>query len=311
MRIAVFGTGGVGGFFGGKLAQAGEEVVFIARGSHLGAIRRDGLRVESVGGDFHIFPARAESDPAVVGPVDVVLVGVKAWQVTEAAQAIQPLMGPATVVIPLQNGVEAAAQLAAVLGEQYVAWGLCRISCLVAGPGLIRHVGIEPYVGFNWLDGHADPRLEVLQAAFGRVGVKAEIPGDIQVKVWEKFVFIAAISGVGAVTRAPAGALRSLPATRAMLEAAIHEVAAVGRASGVPLSEQLEANTLRFIDSIPTGTVASMQRDVSENRPSELECQSGAVVRMGTAYGVPTPVHAFFYASLLPQEGRARGQLSF
>ena len=311
MRIAVFGSGGVGGFFGGKLAQAGEEVVFIARGRHLDAIQRDGLWVESVGGNFHIHPARAESDPVLVGAVDVVLVGVKAWQVPEAAQAIQPLVGPATIVIPLQNGVEAAAQLAAVLGEQYVAWGLCRISCLVAALGVIRHVGIEPYIGFNWLDGRTDPRLEVLQAAYGRVGVKAEIPADIQVKVWEKFVFIAAISGMGAVTRSPAGALRTLPATRALLEAAIYEVAAVGRASGVRLSEQLEDNTLRFIDSIPAGTLASMQRDIGENRPSELECQSGAVVRMGQAYGVPTPVHAFIYASLLPQEARARGQLNF
>jgi 2-dehydropantoate 2-reductase len=311
MLVAVFGSGGVGGFFGGKLAQAGEEVIFIARGSHLEAIRRDGLRVESVGGDFHIFPARAESDPGAVGRVDIVLVGVKAWQVAEAAQAIRSLVGPATIVIPLQNGVEAAVQLAAVLGEQHVTGGLCRISCLVAGPGLIRHVGIEPTIGFNWLDGHADARLEALQAAFGRAGVRAELPADIQVKVWEKFVFIAAISGIGAVTRAPAGVLRSTPETRRMLEAAIYEAAAVGRASGVALSEQLEENTLRLIDSLPVGTMASMQRDISENRPSELECQSGAVVRLGQAYGVPTPVHAFIYASLLPQEARAHGQTSF
>lgn len=311
MRIAVFGTGGVGGFFGGKLAKAGEEVIFIARGSHLDAIRRDGLRVESVGGDFNIYPAHAERDPAKVGMVDIVLLGVKAWQVPEAAQAIRPLVGSATMVIPLQNGVEAAAQLAAVLGEQHAAGGLCRISSLVAAPGLIRHVGIEPYIGFNWLDGHADQRLEALQAAFGRVGVKADIPADILVKVWEKFVFIAAISGVGAVTRAPAGALRSVPETRRMLEAAIYEVAAVGRASGVALAEQLEQNTLCFIDSLPPGTMTSMQRDISENRPSELECQNGAVVRMGQTYGVPTPVHAFIYASLLPQEALARGQISF
>jgi len=311
MRIAVFGSGGVGGFFGGKLSQAGEEVIFIARGSHLEAIQRDGLRVESVGGDFHIFPARAESDPGKVGTVDIVLVGVKAWQVPEAAQAIQSLVGSATVVIPLQNGVEAMDQLVAVLGKEHVAGGLCRVSSLVAAPGVIRHVGIEPYIGFNWLDGHPDPRLNQLQAAFERVGINAEIPADIQVKVWEKFVFIAAISGVGAVARAPAGVLRAVPETRRMLEAAIHEVAAVGRASGVPLAEQLEQNTLRFIDSIPPGTMASMQRDISDNRPSELECQNGAVVRLGQACGVPTPVHAFIYSSLLPQERRARGEVSF
>ncbi len=311
MRIAVFGSGGVGGFFGGKLAQAGEEVIFIARGSHLQAIQRDGLRVESVGDDFHIFPARAEGNSGKVGRVDIVLVGVKAWQVPDAAQAIRPLVGPDTVVIPLQNGVEATPQLAAVLGESHVAGGLCRISSLVAAPGLIRHVGIEPYIGFNWLDGRPDPRLEALQAAFARVGVMAEIPADIQVKVWEKFVFIAAISGVGAVARAPAGVLRSVPETRLMLEAAIQEVATVGRASGVHLAEQLEQNTLRFIDSIPPGTMASMQRDISDNRPSELECQNGAVVRLGQACGVPTPVHAFIYASLLPQERRARGEVHF
>jgi len=311
MRIAVFGSGGVGGFFGGKLAQAGEEVIFIARGSHLEAIQRDGLWVESVGGDFHIFPARAESDPGKVGAVDIVLVGVKAWQVPDAAQAIRPLVGPDTVVIPLQNGVEATPQLGAVLGDLHVAGGLCRISSMVAAPGVIRHVGIEPYIVFNWLDGHPDPRLEALQAAYARVGVNAEIPADIQVKVWEKFVFIAAISGVGAVARAPAGVLRSVPETRRMLEAAIYEVAAVGRESGVHLVEQLEQNTLRFIDSIPPGTMASMQRDISDNRPSELECQNGAVVRLGQACGVPTPVHAFIYASLLPQECRARGEVSF
>lgn len=311
MRIAVFGSGGVGGFFGGKLAQAGEEVIFIARGSHLDAIQRDGLRVESVGGDFHIFPALAENDPGKVGTVDIVLVGVKAWQVPEAAHAIRPLVGLDTVVVPLQNGVEATPQLAAVLGEQHVAGGLCRISSLVAAPGLIRHVGIEPYIGFNWLDGRPDPRLKNLQAAYARVGVNAEIPANIQVKVWEKFVFIAAISGVGAVTRAPAGVLRAVPETRRMLESAIQEIAAVGRASGVPLAEQLEQNTLRFIDSIPPGTMASMQRDISENRPSELECQNGAVVRLGMACGVPTPVHAFIYASLLPQEARARSVISF
>jgi 2-dehydropantoate 2-reductase len=240
-----------------------------------------------------------------------VLVGVKTWQVAEAAQAIRSLIGPATVVIPLQNGVEAAAQLAAVLGEQHVAWGQCRISSLVAAPGLIRHVGIEPTIGFNWLDGHADPRLDALCAAYVRAGIHAEIPADIQVKVWEKFVFIAAISGVGAVTRSPAGVLRSVPETRRMLEAAIYEAAAVRRESGIALAEQLEQNTLRFIDSIPPGTMASMQRDISENRPSELECQSGAVVRLGQAYGVPTPVHAFIYASLLPQEARARGQIRY
>lgn len=306
MRVAVFGTGGVGGYFGGQLAQAGMEVVFIARGAHLQAIREAGLVVESVKGGFHIFPARAESDPAAVGPVDVVLVGVKAWQVSEAAQAIRPLVGPETIVLPLQNGVEAADQLSAVLGAQHVVGGLCRISSMVTGPGCIAHVAIEPSIAFNWFDGHADPRLEALRAAFASRGVKAEIPADIATALWEKFIFIASISGVGAVTRSPAGALRSIPETRQMLENALQEVVAVGRACGVKLAETIAQDILHFIDGMPAATTASMVRDIMDGKPSELEYQTGSVVRLGNAHEVPTPVHAFIYASLLPQEARAR-----
>jgi 2-dehydropantoate 2-reductase len=301
----------VGGYFGGRLVQAGEEVIFIARGAHLEAIRQTGLRLESVKGDFHIFPARAESDPAVVGPVDIVLVGVKAWQVPDAAEAMRPMVGDDTLVIPLQNGVEAMDQLAAILGAEHVPGGLCRISSLVAAPGLIRHPGVEPYIAFGWPDGHADPRLEQLKAVYERAGVTAEIPKDILAAVWAKFVFIASISGVGAVTRAPAGVIRALPATRRMLEDAIQEVAAVGRAHGVRLPDDVEQRTLQTIDSIPPATLASMQRDIMEGRPSELENQNGAVVRLGKLYGIPTPIHAFLYAALLPVEQRARGLVSF
>jgi len=218
MRIAVFGTGGVGGYFGGRLAQAGEEVTFIARGAHLQAICEQGLRVESPKGHFTVHPARATSDPDEVGPVDYVLVGVKAWQVPEAARAIAPMVGEGTAVIPLQNGVEAPGQLSAVLGAEHVLGGLCQISALVAGPGLIRHVGIEPYIAFGELEGQGpSTRAERLRAAFERAGVNAEIPKDIQAALWNKYLFIAAFSGVGAVTRAPIGVIRSLPETRALL----------------------------------------------------------------------------------------------
>lgn len=311
MRIAVFGAGGVGGYFGGKLAQAGEEVIFIARGAHLAAIRHAGLTIESAQGRVVIQPARAESEPAAVGPVDVVLVGVKAWQVPEAAEAIRPLVGPQTIVIPLENGVEASDQLAAVLGERCVAGGLCRISSRVDGPGRIHHMGIEPFVAFNWADGHADPRLEALRDAFTRVGVKAVIPADIAVDLWLKFLFITAISGVGSLTRAPAGVMRSIPQTRRLLEDSIAETGAVARARGVALPPAAEADTLRFIDGMPPATTSSMQRDIAEGHPSELEMQNGAVVRLGQAAGVPTPTHAFIYAALLPLEERARGKVTF
>ena len=311
MRVAIFGAGGVGGYFGGQLAKAGMEVVFIARGAHLQAIQQAGMQVESVKGNFRIFPALAQSDPAAVGPVDVVLTGVKAWQVAEAAQSIRPLIGPETIVIPLQNGVEAAGQLSQVLGSAHVAGGLCRISSMVAGPGRIQHVGVEPYIAFNWFDKHADPRLEALRDAFTSQGISAEIPDDINTALWAKFTFIASISGVGAVTRAPVGIQRSVRETRQMLESAVYEVVAVGRAHGVALAESTERDTLQYIDSIPPLTTASMHRDIISGQPSELEYQNGSVVRLGKACGVPTPVHAFIYASLRPLEDRARGELSF
>jgi 2-dehydropantoate 2-reductase len=312
MRIAVFGTGAVGGYFGGRLAQAGEEVIFIARGKHLQALRRHGLQVDSVKGDFVVQPVQATDDPAQVGVVDVVLVGVKAWQVPEAAQAMRPMVGPDTFVVPLQNGVEAPTQLAAVLGAQHVLGGLCRIISFILGPGHIRHAGIEPYVAFGELDNQASERAERLRQAFARAaGVTVEIPPDIQVAMWEKFLFIASFSGVGAVTRAPAGVLRSVPETRQLLEQAMCEIFAVARAREIALPGDLVEQTMAVVDGLPPDGTASMQRDIMEGRPSELASQNGAVVRLGQEAGIATPLHHFIYHSLLPLELQARGQVQF
>jgi 2-dehydropantoate 2-reductase len=311
MRIAVFGVGGVGGYFGGRLAQAQEDVIFIARGDPLRAIREQGLRVESSKGDFVIQPAQATDDPASVGCVEVVLVAVKAWQVPEAAEQMRPLLAPETVVVPFENGVEAPAQLAAALGEQRVLGGLCRIVSLVVGPGHIRHLSMEPYVAFGELDNRPSERAERLLQAFLRAGVRAEIPPDIQVALWEKFLFIVAVSGVGAITRAPAGIWRSVPETRMLLEQVIRETLAVAQARGIALAEDQVAKTMALVDGLAEGATASMQRDVIEGRPSELASQNGAVVRLGQEVGVPTPLNSFIYHSLLPQERRARGELQF
>jgi 2-dehydropantoate 2-reductase len=311
MRIAVFGTGAVGGYFGGRLAQAGEDVVFIARGPQLQALQERGLRVESPRGDFSVHPAQATDDLAQVGTVDAVLVGVKAWQVSQAAEAMRPLVGPDTFVVPLQNGVEAPDQLAAVLGEEHVLGGLCRIVSFLVEPGHVRHAGLEPYVSFGELDDRLSDRAERLRAAFARAGVTAEIPPDIRVAMWGKFLFIAAFSGVGAVTRAPAGVLRTLPETRGMLENAMREVLAVAHARGIALSEESIPDTMALIDGLPSAGTASMQRDIMAGRPSELESQNGALVRLGQEVGVATPLHAFIYHSLTPLEMRARGRVEF
>lgn len=306
MRIAVVGAGSVGGYYGGRLAQAGEEVVFIARGEHLKALQSGGLRVDSFLGDFVIQPVQATDDPRQVGPVDMVLLAVKAWQVPEVAPALAPMIGEGSGVVFLGNGVEAPAQLIRVLGPEAVLGGLTRISAIIAGPGHIRHLGIEPSIAFGELDGRPSARVEALRQAFERAGVKVSVPADIQAAMWEKFIFIAAISGVGAVTRVPVGVFRTVPESRQMLVEAIAEVVAVARARQIRFSPDIAERTLSLIDGLAPTVVASMQRDIMEGRPSELGAQNGAVVRMGLESGVATPVHAFIYASLLPQELKAR-----
>jgi 2-dehydropantoate 2-reductase len=312
MRIAIFGTGGAGGYFGGRLAQAGEEVVFIARGEHLQALRTQGLRVDSVQGDFSIPQVRASDDPAQVGIVDVIIVGVKAWQVPEAAQAMRPMVGPETFVVPLQNGVDAPTQLAATLGAEHILGGLCRIISFVAGPGHIRHVGGDPYIAFGELHNHSGERAEKLRQAFARAeGLTVEIPPDIMAAMWQKFLLIASWSGVGAITRAPIGVMRNLAETRRLLEEAMREILNVAQARQIALAEAAINQSLAFIESLPPAGTASMQRDIMEGRPSELASQNGAVVRLGQEVGVATPLHAFIYHSLLPLELRARGLVEF
>lgn len=311
MKIGVFGTGGVGGFFGGRLAHAGSEVVFIARGEHLRAMQATGLRVESVQGDFSIKEVTATNSPQEAGRMDAILVCVKAWQVPAAARAMHPMIGENTTVLPLQNGVEAPTELAAEIGEKPVLGGLCRISSYIAEPGLIRHVGIEPYVALGELDNQTSQRSQSLLKVFKDAGVKAEIPANIQVAIWEKFAFIATISGVAGVTRASVGVVRSLPETRRMLELALSEIIAVAKAHHVDVSPDYESRTLEFIDNLPVDTSPSMQRDLINAHPSELAYQTGAVVRLAKARGIPTPVNDFIYASLLPLELKAREELDF
>ena len=311
MRIAVFGAGGVGGYFGGRLAQAGEDVVFIARGDHLKAMLTHGLRVDSVKGDFVLKPVKATDDPAQAGIVDVILVGVKAWQVTNAAEAMRPMVGPETFVVPLQNGLEAPTQLAAVLGDEHVVGGLCGLSTYILGPGHIRHAGAEPFVRFGELDNRPSDRVERLQKVFERAGVIAKIPEDIQGALWMKFLLITAWSGVGAVTRTPIGVWRSLPETRQMAESALQEIIKVAQARNIALPENAMPMTMKAYDSLPPNITSSMQRDIVEGRPSELDAQIGAVVRFGKEADVETPLHHIIYNSLLPMELRARGQLQF
>jgi 2-dehydropantoate 2-reductase len=312
LRIAVFGAGGVGGYLGARLAEAGEQVVFVARGEHLRAMKAEGLHLESIAGDALIRPVQATDDPSELGPAEALIVATKTWQLPEAVRTMGPLVGSGTMVVPLLNGVEAAEVLAQALGRENVVGGLCGMISYVAGPGHIRHTGASPWITFGELDGQVTDRVRRLEAALLPCqGLRVEIAEDINVALWEKFMFITSTGGVGAVTRAPMGAFRSVTRTRALLEAAMREVEAVARARGVGLSEEVVAERMAFVDSLEPHGTSSMQRDILDGRRSELDSWNGGVVRLGREAGVDTPVHAAIYAALLPQELRAQGRLDF
>jgi 2-dehydropantoate 2-reductase len=309
MKIAIFGTGGVGGYFGGRLAQNGEDVTFLARGNHLAAIQEKGLRVESTDGDFTIHPAKVTDSPQSVGEVDLVLLATKAWQLDEAIQQMKPLIGKDTIILPMLNGMEHMEKLITAFGVQHVMGGLCRISVYIESPGLIRHVGVQPYIAYGEWDNSKSERIQKIHSLFTSIsGIVAEIPADIQLAMWEKFIFITGTSGVGAYARKTLGEYRADPETRTLLINAFNETAAVARAMGVGIADDFVNETVQRLDKAPGNMTASMQKDMMAGRPSELNEQIGAVVRMGKAAGVPTTTHEKLLAALLPFEQKARGQ---
>jgi 2-dehydropantoate 2-reductase len=312
MRIAIVGAGGVGGLLAGLLARSGAEVVVVARGAQLQAIRERGIRVDSPLGAFTARVVAAAEDPSALGRADAVLLAVKAWQVAELAPRLAPLLSPGGVVVPLQNGVEAADQLAAALGPDPVAGGVIRVLAWIEGPGAIRHVGFPPAVIMGERGARAagpSPRLETLAAALATAGVEAKVSTEVERDVWEKFLILEPWSAIATATRAPSGTIRALPETRALHRAALEEVAAVARARAVTLPADAVAKTEEFLDAVPPEATTSMQRDIGAGRPSELEDLVGALIRLGRQSGVPTPVHDALYAVLLPQEAAARGSL--
>jgi 2-dehydropantoate 2-reductase len=311
MRIVVFGTGGAGGYFGAQLTRAGANVIFIARGDHLSAIRKHGLCIESPAGEAAFRPTLATDDPTQVGKANVVLVGVKAWQVTQAAEAIRPMIGPETFVVPLQNGVEAPSQLAAALGSEHVLGGLCGTFSWVTAPGRIRSVGAGNFIKFAELDNRPSDRAEQLRRVFERAGVSVEVPSGIHRALWEKFLLVTSFGGVGAVTRAPIGIIRTIPETRRLLEQCMQEVLALARARRVALADTVVADTMTVVDSLAARGTTSLQRDIMDGKPSELEFWNGAVVRLARDVEVATPLHEFIYQCLLPQEMQARGKVKF
>ncbi len=300
MRIAVFGTGGVGGYFGARLAAAGEDVRFIARGRHLDAIRGQGLHVRSALGDVAIRPRQATDDPAAVGPVDLVLVTVKLYDTEATVAASRPLVGPATTLLSLQNGVEAVDTLRRTFGRERVLGGCTYILATIAEPGVIAHTGTMARLVFGELDGRASERTEALCAACDRAGIDATVSDDIVGAIWTKFTFLAAVSGITALTRLPLGPIRSDSEARALVRAAIDEAVAVARARGIILADDTADRHMATISGLPAEMGSSMLYDLSHRRRLELAWLSGAVVRMGQELSVPTPVHRTVFAALHP-----------
>lgn len=306
MKIAIYGVGGVGGYFGGALARAGHDVAFVARGAHLAAIQASGLRVRSPDGDFRVRPSAASADPAAIGPVDAVIVAVKSIDLPKVAAKIGPLLHDDTFVVPLLNGVDADKPLVPAAGRSRVGKGLTRIISRVSRPGEVVHRGLVPYVAAAEHDGRASPRARALVAAFLEAGVKAEVPENIDAALWHKFLMVCSIGGVCAACRLPVGPVRSLPESRRVLIAAMTEIATLAKAKGVSLPSNVVESTMEFVDAMPADADSSLQRDIAAGKPSELDSWSGAVVRMGAETGVPVPAHSFVYSVLLPGEQEAR-----
>ena len=310
MRVAVVGAGAIGGVLGARLQQAGHDVVFIARGATLAALQTRGLVLDSIDGDLTLPSVQATDDPGTVGVVDVVLVCVKATQVASLAPSLRPMVGAATAVIPVQNGVEASELLATALGASNVLEGLGRVLVEQVAPGHIRHTAVTPIIEFGRRAGAPEQSAAYAQiprfaAALRSAGLVAQLPDDMGVAQWEKFLFIEPIGAVGAAARVSFGVVRSVPASRALIDAALHEVRDVGRAVGVRWPADAIDRVWARYDSLPADGSTSLQRDLMAGRPSEFEAQTGAVVRIGRAHGVPTPVHDMLYAVLLPTAQRA------
>jgi 2-dehydropantoate 2-reductase len=310
MKILIMGTGGVGGYYGGLLAQAGNDVTFVARGAHLYAVRHEGLIVHSVHGDFVISPANATDDPLNVGPVDLVLFCVKAYSTEEAAQAIRPAVGPQTAVLSLQNGVDAAERIGKVVGAEHVIGGATWLSSAVEAPGIIRQVSQFRRVVLGELDGSRSERIQSVAEVLKNTGITVEISEDILKILWTKFVFISSASSFGSLTRLPMAEYRSIPETRAMITRLMQEVELLARAQRIALDEDVVQKCLDFMDSAAAHIKASMQLDVESGHRTELESMVGVIGRKGRELGVPTPVADFIYASLLPVELKARHAFS-
>ena len=306
MRIAVVGSGGVGGYFGGRLAAAGADVTFLARGAHLEALRTRGLRIDSPKGNVHLPRVNAVGDPAAIGPADIVFFAVKLYDTAGALAMLPPLIGPDTVVIPFQNGVESVETLTKAVGPSHTGGGVSYVSAVISEPGVIRHTAMDHLI-FGEIDGHRSPRLERLLEACKPAGFQSTLSDNITVEIWTKFVRLSVFSGMTAVTRSPIGVIVNDPELLEMLKTAVRETMAVAHAKGVAVASAIDEDVATAYKALPPQAKASMLEDLERGRRIELPWLSGAVARIGREVGVSTPTHTFINAVLKPHVNGGHG----
>lgn len=307
MKIIVYGAGGVGGYFGGKLAQVGNDVTFIARGKHLEAILKNGLQVKSINGDFTVYP-KVTDDILTISNSDLIILGVKSWQIPSIATSLKSMIDEKTMVLPLQNGADNAEKLLKVLKPQNVLAGLCRIVSKVEAPGIINHFAFEPEIIFAENDNCATERVKKVKSIFDNAGFKNKISSDIHLDIWRKFLFITMVSGMGAITREVFGVLKEDNSIRKIIINTGEEIMKIANAKGISITQNDIDIAMKSFDNSKYNTTASMQRDIMEGKSSELENFNGYIVKQSQELGIETPVNSFIYHCLLPQEKRARSK---
>ena len=299
MRIAAMAAGAVGGYFGARLAAAGHDVFFIARGAHRDAMLMNGLKVESVHGDVHLPKPNVSDDPARVGPVDVVLFAVKLWDTEKAAEQARPLLGPNTRVVTLQNGVDSYERIAPIVGAERAIAGVTYVVTVIERPGVIKQTSTFQSIICGTSDGRPDAPLEAFVAAAKAAGIPITLSDNIARDRWHKFIFLSATSGATAITRNPMGPILADPDTRALFRNIMRETLAVGQAKGVALDDGFVDERMEFADkNVPATMKASMANDLDRGNRLELDWLAGEVCRLGKQLKVPTPVNDTVYAAL-------------
>jgi len=306
MHVVIIGVGGVGGYFGGKIAHSGQKVTLVVRGKHLEAIRHHGLAVKSIYGDFITHPFLVTDRIDTVTKADLILICTKSWQVKTAAMLMKPILKEDTIVIPLQNGADNAEKVVSIIDKKHVLGGLCKIYSKIEAPGVISHFGHPPEIIYGELDKMHTERLQRVKQVFDQAGFKGTISDDIYVDIWTKFMFIATVSGLGGLTRATIGEMYQHAELYQVLRKVATEIYHIAIAKNVALQENSVDKAMDFIGNQPHNSTASTQRDIMAARPSELDNFNGFIVREGKKLNINTPINSFIYSCLQPMESKAR-----